>query len=168
MPKPKPRKPKPGGYGKFLAALLLLATVCPSFGQQAKVKRATDDTFSTIVVTGVETNTITMDLDIDAMGTAQTSGFYELFVLVSSYTANSTTGRITVKPRDFTRATGGVKTFVTSLNDSINITTSLTLTGNGLFNFNFEPPECPVLSFDFVTVAGDTFSIRPWVRYLGE
>jgi len=168
MPKPKPRKPKPGGYGKLLGVLLILGTVCPSFGQQAKVKRATDPTFSTIVVTGVETNTIIMDLDIDAQGTAQTSGFYELFVLVSSYTANATTGRITVKPRDFTRAVGGVKTFVTSLNDSSNITTALTLTGNGLFNFQFDVAECPSLSFDFVTVSGDTFSIRPWVRYLGE
>ncbi len=152
---------------KKLTALFILIFAFSAFGQ-AKLKRATDPTFSTIVVTGVETNTIVMDLNFDASGTAKTSGFYELYVLVSSYTANATTGRITVKPRDFTRASGGAKTFNTSLNDSTNITTSLTLTGNGLFNFNFEPAEAPSLSFDFVTVAGDTFSIRPWLRYLGE
>ena len=170
MPKPKkPRKPRPGGY--ILGVLLILGTIFTSssaFGQ-ARLKRATGDGFTTpIVISGVETNTVIMDLDLDSQSQAKTNGFYELFVLVSSYTANGTTGRITVKCRDYTRATGGVKTFVTSLNDSINITTTLTLTANGLFNFNFAPPECPSFSFDFVTVGADDFSIQPWVTYLGE
>jgi hypothetical protein len=150
-----------------LISFLLASTWSVSYGQKARLKRATSPVDTAVVVTGIETNTIVMELDIDGMDAA-TSGFYELYVLVSSYTANATTGRITVKPRDFTRTGAGVKTYNTSLNDSTNITTSLALTANGLFNFHFEAPEAPLLSFDFVTVAGDTFSFQAWLRYLGE
>ena len=153
---------------KKLTALFILIFAFSAFGQ-AKLKRATGDDFSTVVViSGVETNTFNMDLDWDSQGQAKTSGFYELFVLVSGYTANGTTGRITVKPRDFTRATGGVKTFVTSTNDSVNVTTSMSFTAAGLFNFHFEIAECPSIEVTFVSVGADDFSIQPWIRYLGE
>jgi len=151
-----------------LIGILLGSNWSLSYSQRARLKRATSPVDTAVVVTGVETNTIVMELDEDVGATASTSGFYELYVLVTNYTANATTGRITVKPREFVRSEAGVKTFYTSLNDSINITTALTLTGNGLFNFNFAPPEAPLLSFDFVTVSGDTFSIQTWIRYLGE
>ena len=151
-----------------LIAFLLTSSWSTSYCQKARLKRATSPVDTAVVVTGVETNTIVMELDEGPGATASTSGFYELYVLVTNYTANATSGRITVKPREHVRNSAGVKTFYTSLNDSINITTSLALTANGLFNFHFEPPEAPLYSFDFVTVAGDTFDIQSWIRYLGE
>lgn len=151
-----------------LISFLLASSWSVSYGQKARLKRATSAVDTAVVVSGVAVHNIIMELDVDGSGVAATSGFYELYVLVTSYTANGTTGKITVKPRDFVRSSTGVKTYYTSLNDSISITTTLTLTGNGLFNFNFAPPEAPLLSFNFITSSADDFSFRAWLRYLGE
>lgn len=137
-----------------------------TFGQ-ARLKRASSEVDTVVVVSGVATHTLIMELQVEG-NTAATSGFYELYVLVSSYTANGTTGKITVKARDFVRSGTGVKTYHTSINDSITITSALTLSANGLYNFNFAPPEAPFLSFNFITASADDFSFLAWLRYLGE
>lgn len=165
-PKPKPPKKPKGAYGKLLGVLLILGTVCPSFGQ--KVKRATTETDAAVVVTGVEVNTFNLELDLDAIGQARDTGQgYELFILVSGYTANATTGTLTIAPRHFTRAAGGVKTFVTS-SPAVTVDASIELTANGLFNFDFTGMSAPAYSIVLTTVSGDTFSVRVWLTYHGE
>ena len=151
-----------------LIGFLLTSSWSASYCQKARLKRATSAIDTVVVVSGAATHNLIMELDDSGTDGAATSGFYELYVLVSSYTANGTTGLITVKARDYVKSSAGVKTYHTSINDSVTITSSLTLSANGLYNFHFEAPEAPFLDFNFISVGADDFSFQAWLRYLGE
>ena len=150
---------------KKLTVLFILVLVFSASAQV--IKRATTETDAVVVITGIETNTFDVTLDLDAQSQAKDSGQgYEIFILVSAYTANATTGTLTIAPRHFTRAAGGARTFVTS-SPAVTVDASITLGSATLFNFDFTGMSAPGYSIVLTTVSGDTFSVNVWLTYHG-